>query len=242
MIEIRKIPKHLSLTLIQKFHYSNTLPSINKIFLWYYIDWVIKWTITLWYGTRPLHTINLLFEDVNVDEYLEIWRMCMDEDMPRNSESQMISLLIKRLRKNIPKLKVLFTWADGMMGKPWYVYQACSFEYCWYSRTDTYYKNWMKIHPRQIKHLLDWDRKDQIWARPTKKQMIDIWLKQYKWKQFKYAKILRKCKKLYNTLPYPKHIDLEWYVKSSDWWDVCEKPEFTTDTINSVIKNKASLF
>jgi hypothetical protein len=42
----------------------------------------------------------------------------MDEDMPRNSESQMISLLIKRLRKNIPKLKVLFTWADGMMGKP----------------------------------------------------------------------------------------------------------------------------
>jgi hypothetical protein len=60
----------------------------------------------------------LLFEDVEVDEYLEIGRMCMDDDMPRNSESQMISLLVKRLKKNTPKLKVLFTWADGMMGKP----------------------------------------------------------------------------------------------------------------------------
>ena len=42
----------------------------------------------------------------------------MSEDMPRNSESQMLSQTIKWIKNNCPDIKVLFTWADGMVGKP----------------------------------------------------------------------------------------------------------------------------
>ena len=55
--------------------------------------------------------------------------MCMTEEMPRNSESQMLSQLVKWIQRNIPELKVLFTWADGMVGKVGYVYQASNFIY-----------------------------------------------------------------------------------------------------------------
>ncbi len=62
-------------------------------------------------------------------DYLEIGRMCMTEEMPRNSESQMLSQLVKWIQRNIPELKILFTWADGMVGKVGYVYQASNFIY-----------------------------------------------------------------------------------------------------------------
>ena len=84
--------------------------------------------VTLGWGIRPRHTIQRIFPSLDTKDYLEIGRMCMTEEMLRNSESQMLSQLVKWLRKNIPELKVLFTWADGMIGKVGYVYQA------WHSR------------------------------------------------------------------------------------------------------------
>ena len=62
----------------------------------------------------------------------------MSEDMPRNSESQMLSQTIKWIKSNCPDIKVLFTWADGMVGKPGYVYQGSNFYYLGYIWTDMY--------------------------------------------------------------------------------------------------------
>ena len=65
--------------------------------------------VTLGWGTRPRHTIQRIFPSLDTKDYLEIGRMCMTEEMPRNSESQMLSQLVKWIRKNIPELKILFT-------------------------------------------------------------------------------------------------------------------------------------
>jgi len=77
----------------------------------------------------------------------------MSEDMPRNSESQMLSQTIKWIKSNCPDIKVLFTWADGMVGKPGYVYQGSNFYYLGYIWTDMYMKNGIKLHPRQTKQF-----------------------------------------------------------------------------------------
>jgi len=58
-----------------------------------------------------------MFPSLDTKDYLEIGRMCMKDEMPRNSESQMLSQLVKWMKKNLPEIKVLFTWADGMVGK-----------------------------------------------------------------------------------------------------------------------------
>lgn len=127
--DIKEISKEEVLKMIQKYHYSNTLPKINKYFLGFFLDKELVGVVTLGWGTRPRHTIQRIFPSLDTKDYLEIGRMCMTEEMPRNSESQMLSQLVKWLKKHLPELKVLFTWADGMVGKVGYVYQASNFIY-----------------------------------------------------------------------------------------------------------------
>ena len=131
--DIKEISKEAALEMIQKYHYSNTLPKLNKHFLGFFLGEVLVGVVTLGWGTRPRHTIKRIFPSLDTKDYLEIGRMCMTEEMPRNSESQMLSQLVKWIRRNIPELKVLFTWADGMLGKVGYVYQASNFIYAGYS-------------------------------------------------------------------------------------------------------------
>ena len=69
-------------------------------------------TITLGWGVRPKNTIQKLFPDLESKDYFEIGRMCMLDEMPRNSESQMLSACVKWIKANCPEVKVLFTWAD----------------------------------------------------------------------------------------------------------------------------------
>ena len=107
--------------MVKKYHYSNILPRLNKHFVGFYLEGELVGVVTLGWGTRPLHTIKKIFPSLETKDYYEIGRMCMTEDMPRNSESQMISQLITYIKENYPEIKVLFTWADGMVGKPGYV-------------------------------------------------------------------------------------------------------------------------
>lgn len=147
--EAKEVPKRDALSMIQKYHYSNTLPKLNKHFVGFYLKDKLVGIVTLGWGTRPLHTIKRIFPSLETKDYYEIGRMCMTEEMPKNSESQMISKLIKWIKKYEPQIKVLFTWADGIMGKPGYVYQSCSFLYCGFSLTDIY------IYIMALKYTLD---------------------------------------------------------------------------------------
>ena len=104
--EIKEITKEQALEMIQKYHYSNTLPKLNKYFLGFYLEERLVEVVTLGWGTRPRHTIQRIFPSLDTADYLEIGRMCMTEDMPRNSESQMISQMVKWIKKNIPTLKM----------------------------------------------------------------------------------------------------------------------------------------
>ena len=152
--KIREITKNDALEMIQKYHYSNTLPKLNKYFVGFYLNDELVGVVTLGWGTRPRHTIQRIFPSLDTDDYLEIGRMCMTEEMPRNSESQMISKLVKWLKTNHPEIKILFTWADGMVGKVGYVYQASNFIYAGYSGGEMYMKDGVKIHVRQMKSIL----------------------------------------------------------------------------------------
>ena len=175
MLSVKEINKETALELIQKYHYSNTLPRLNKYFLGIYQGADLVGCVTLGYGTRPLHTIKALLKDAVTEDYLEIGRMCMTDEMPRNSESQMLKAVKHWIRMNLQHVKVLFTWADGMLGKCGYVYQASNFHYVGRSESDIYLWEGIKIHPRQTRDLFKKDENDQrVTIRPTKEQ-----LKQY---------------------------------------------------------------
>lgn len=190
--KIKEISKESALEMIKKYHYSNTLPKINKYFVGFYLQDELVGVVTLGWGTRPRHTIQRIFPSLDTKDYLEIGRMCMTEEMPRNSESQMISQLIKWIKLNIPELKVLFTWADGMVGKVGYVYQASNFLYAGYSGGEMYMKDGVKMHVRQMKSFLipEGVHDDRITVRPTKEQMKQFGIQHFKGKQYRYLYFL----------------------------------------------------
>lgn len=239
-LEVREVGSDDALRMVMKYHYSNTLPKLNKHFLGFFLDGSMVGLMTLGWGTRPLHTIRKLFPSLGTKDYLEIGRMCMTDEMPRNSESQMISSCVRWLKSNCPSVKVLFTWADGMLGKVGYVYQSCSFLYAGYSITDIYLKDGVKIHPKQTRALFRVDEADtRQCIRPTLSQMRELGIRHYRGKQYKYLRFLcdRKERKMLMkectvplTIEYPKEDDLLWKVQGDDGsWSPSGKPPYKTD-------------
>ncbi|ELC8455655.1 hypothetical protein QYB58_000733 [Clostridium perfringens] len=213
---IKEIDKEAALDMIVRYHYSNTLPKINKYYIGFFLNNTLVGVVILGYGTRPKHTIKKIFPTLDTKDYLEIGRMCMLDSMPKNSESQMLSQLIKYIRENYPEVKVLFTWADGMLGKAGYVYQAANFYYASYSNTDMYLYNGIKIHPRQTKKLFGLENDPRITVRPTLKQLNKYGIKHYKGMQLKYIYFL--CnKRLKKKLLKEAAVDLNFnYPKTKD--------------------------
>lgn len=250
---IQEISKDKALEMIKKYHYSNTLPKINKHFLGFYLKDELVGIITLGYGTRPLHTIQRIFPSLETKDYYEIGRMCMTEEMPRNSESQMLSLCTKWIKQNEPQIKILFTWADGMIGKPGYVYQASGFIYAGYSGGEMYIKDGVKIHVRQTKALFSKDKDDKrITVRPTLEQMREFNIQHFKGKQYRYLKflcgkiekkkLLKECQ-IDLSLPNPKDDDLSWTIKdlTTGKWVESKKPPYQTDFDQSTRESLVNL-
>ena len=242
--QIKEVSKATALEMVKKYHYSNALPSINKHFIGFFLNNEIVGLVTLGWGTRPLHTIAKLFPSLKANDYYEIGRMVMTEEMPKNSESQMLSQLVKWIKKNLPDIKVLFTWADGMLGKCGYVYQASNFLYAGNIVTDFYLKDGIKIHPRQTKKIFAVDENDKrVTLRPTLEQMNQYNIKHYKGNQYRYIMFLcskNEQKKLETECTvklnrnYPKEESLMWKVQNTvGKWENCGMPPYKTDFCKS---------
>jgi len=128
--EIKEVTRFEATELVQANHYSPVMPRLTKHWLGVFKSEEMVGVVTLGWGVRPLHTIQkIINEDMNSSHYLEIGKMCMLDSEPKNSETQMISQLIKWIKKNRPEVLFLYTLADGIMGKCGYVYQAANFYY-----------------------------------------------------------------------------------------------------------------
>ena len=92
---IREIDKHTAIHLIQNTHYSKVMPKLTKYYLGCFLEDELVGVLTLGWGTQPRQTINKLFPGLETKDYYEIGKMCMLEKMPRNSESQMLSKVVK---------------------------------------------------------------------------------------------------------------------------------------------------
>ena len=254
--KVFEVSREYALELIQKYHYSNTLPRINKHFVGFFLNDELVGVVTLGYGTRPEHTIKKLFPTLDTNDYLEIGRMAMTEAMPKNSETQMLSALCKWIKKNCPNVKVLFTWADGMLGKCGYVYQAASFTYAGKSLTDIYLKDGVKIHPRQTRLLFATSEDDtRLTVRPSLEQMTEQGIEHYRGYQYKYfrflcsksekRRLLKTCAVDLSTPP-PKDKDLVWQVqdKRTGEWIASDKPPYREDKrfCESPNENQLKLF
>ena len=246
---IKEISRARATDFVQSLHYSKVMPKLTKHFLGCYLENELVGVLTLGWGTQPKATIAKLFNDKNfcrikfdgekyvsgdldTKDYYEIGKMCMKEEMPRTSESQMISAVVSWMKDNCPEKQFLYTWADGIMGKPGFVYQAANFLYGGFIWTQIYISDkGEKIHPRSSRRLCDENVQFKLEREPDffvgKKGERIYWLTQdfldhkgiskIHGKQFRYilplnkkARKLLKKSKVKWTLEYPKEKDLVW--------------------------------
>ena len=220
---IKEITKYVATEFIMSRHYSPVMPKLTKHYCGYYVDDVLQGVVTFGWGTRPKHTIQKLFPTLDTTDYYEIGKMCMDDSMGKNSETQMLSKVLTWLKQNTT-IKFLFTWADGLVGKPGYVYQAFNFLYGGFIWTDTYVtEKGEKVHPRTIQSQLPNTHNYKYGSRPNPKQLKQLRLSRVKGKQFRYIlpmnKKMRKFLKQSTVdwnLNYPKDKDLVWKIKRPD--------------------------
>jgi hypothetical protein len=255
--EIKEVSRAFATDFIQSLHYSKIMPKLTKHFLGCFLEDELVGVLTLGWGTQPKATIAKLFndknfcrvkfngkkyvsEDLDTKDYYEIGKMCMTEEFPEKAypESQMISAVVKWMKIYCPEKKFLYTWADGIMGKPGFVYQAANFLYGGFIWTQIYIsEKGEKIHPRSSRRLCDENVKFKLEREPNffvnKKGERIYWLtqdfldhkgiKKIFGKQFRYilplnknARKLLKKSKVSWTLKYPKDKDLVWDKSSKD--------------------------
>lgn len=247
-IMLRLLNKYEAAQFVSTRHYSAVMPRLTKYYFGYYIKDKLVGVITFGWGTRPKHTIQKLFPSLDTKDYYEIGKMCLDDSLPKNSESQLLSKSIDWLKKNTD-IKYLFTWADGIVGKPGYVYQAANFLYGGFSITDTYVsKSGEKIHPRTIQGQLPNKEGLKYGHRPNPKQLKELGLSRVKGKQFryiypmskKYRKYLKKSTVKWST-NYPKHKDLVWHIKKPGEKDYKETKSIPFDLSKEMVYNKKNV-
>lgn len=212
--KIEIISNKTSAMFVYQFHYARISPSTTIICYGLFVNDELV-GITSWgYGVRPKHTIKKLFPCLDVTAYLELNRFCVLDKMPRNTESWFISRVIDRIKRDMPERLVLISWADGLRGKPGYVYQACSWYYGGFINSEFYTdKDGNVIHPRLL-----------ITRYGTRGKDIqrELGLIHYFGKQFIYCKPIasnRKNKLLLKNSPtqwtqtkYPKDKDLNFQI------------------------------
>ena len=241
--QVVEIYKNKFLELVYDYHYSVVMPRITKYYLGCFLNDRLVGGISLGWGTQPKNTITKLFPSLSTKDYYEIGKMVMLDEMPRNSESQMLSEVIKWIKHNL-NIQFLFTWADGIIGKPGYVYQAANFYYGGFIWTDIYIlANGEKVHPRSAKELLRdnaiYEGKEKLfWLTFPYCEKMDI--KRYRGKQFRYIYPINKnAKKLllsstvkWSISNFPKDIDLSWKILTGSGWYESQKPSFSKLSID----------
>ena len=97
---LKEVNKYIAAEFVSTRHYSAVMPRLTKHYLGYFNDEELVGVITFGWGTRPKHTIQKLFPELDTKDYYEIGKMCLDDKLPRNSESQLLSSAISWLKEN----------------------------------------------------------------------------------------------------------------------------------------------
>lgn len=221
---IREIPLAIAAAFVAQHHYSKVMPKLNKVVMGLFQKDELVGVITFGWGVRPEDTIRCLFPSLDSPDYLEIGKLCLLDSMPKNTESRFITAAMRFLKQIRPNLKLVFTWADALWGKPGYIYQASNFIYGGFIWTEVYMDaEGNRLHPRQLhkKSLASgWFQKDGTkgeWTskngvgvcRPSPAMMVKYGLKQIFGMQFRYAYFL--CNNLERTKLVMESRDAETY-------------------------------
>jgi hypothetical protein len=125
---VHELDRNKANEIIVKNHYSKKFYNATYIHLGVYINGELLGVLQFGYAMNPA-SCGSVVEGTEMNQYLELNRMWLDDKAVRNSESMAISYCIKYIRNKFPRIKWIQSFADERCGGFGIVYQGANFEY-----------------------------------------------------------------------------------------------------------------
>lgn len=200
---IKEVGRDFANKLIRENHYSKKFYNASYIHLGVYISNELCGILQYGYAMNPA-SCGSVVKDTEINQYLELNRMWLSDEAPRNSESMAISYSLKYIRGKFPQIKWVQSFADERCGCYGIVYQACSFGYYgehnsvfWTLDGEVFHNSLMTRNPNLSKSAAKLQSSKDLATNETLRQFRYIKFLDQRWKN--------KC--LLKELPYPKHYD-----------------------------------
>ncbi len=149
-IRVQPIPFVAAKQILVKHHYLHSLPGGTKLCFGTFVEGRLLGTIT--FGVGPYNAFALV-DGACPDDCLTLTRLWLSEILPPNSESRVISVCLRYLKK-YTSLKFIITYADPAQGHVGTIYQATGWFYTGLSEATPKYDigDGVARHSRSLAH------------------------------------------------------------------------------------------
>ncbi len=149
-ILVQPLPIVITRYLMERHHYLHSLPGGTRLAFGVFVGDRLKGAITFGVGPKNAHR---LVEGVTPNDCLTLTRLWLSDELPSNSESRVIGIVLRTLRRHTA-LKFLVTYADPAQGHLGTIYQASSWLYTGLSQAMPLYDlgDGKPRHSRSLSH------------------------------------------------------------------------------------------
>lgn len=125
-LHVKEILKLTAANFYKRWHYLGDGGFIHQFSFGAYFDGCLLGAIT--FGPPLAKEIKGLYSNSSDEFALELTRLAMHDDCPKNSESRFISVAIRLLKKLFP-VRIIISYADPSVGHDGCIYRASGFDY-----------------------------------------------------------------------------------------------------------------
>lgn len=146
-IVVKAIDSSSARTFVKRWHYSGKVCANSQVHFGAFVD--NKLIGVMQYGPSTDKRRMASNMKVGMNEMLELNRMAMIDDAPKNTESRFISITLRFLKKHYPFLKLIISFADACQCGDGTIYRASGFKLIDIKKNSS-----LLVIPENIKHLL----------------------------------------------------------------------------------------
>lgn len=129
-IEVYPISRADARTICASHPHAGTLPNSSKYYLAAKIDGRLAGLAVWGWGIMPRETPKHLFGDAaQIADYLELTRFFVYDWTPKNTASKFLAITHRLIRKHVPSVRWLYTYAAGFQGMVGGIYKAANYTY-----------------------------------------------------------------------------------------------------------------
>lgn len=138
--------------LIEKHHYLHSLPGGTMLTFGVFLDKKLMGAATL--GAGP-YNAHCLIDDTKPEDCLTLTRLWLSDDLPSNSESRVIGIILRALKKNT-SVRFIISYSDPQYQHVGTIYQATGWLYTGLSQSMPLYDlgSGKLHHSRSLGHVL----------------------------------------------------------------------------------------